>query len=117
MKKKLIYILIGLLIIIGGYFAMGEYQKQQLIKEAYKKAEVFLQDNYEGIHDISLSKDNIFFDPLGGVSIGGHVNEDSALYFNIRFDLPNKKVGKVTSIVNPKNFPSEKEECKDNFCQ
>lgn len=55
---------------------------------------------------------------MGALMVGGHINGNDKLFFNINFNISKNQVGKVTSIVvNPKEFPSEKEECKDNFCQ
>ena len=118
MKKKLSYILIGIVIIIGGYLLVSEYQKKQIVKEAQKKVEIFfLYRNYEDISEVAVNKENYQFSPLGGLSIGGHVNGKKELFFNIMFDASDGQVGKVMSVFSPKDFPTEKEECKDNFCQ
>lgn len=117
MKKKLIYILIGLLIILGGYIMVGEFQKKQLVKEAQEKAEKFLYRNYDNINEVAVNKENYQFDPMGGLSIGGHVNGEPELYFNIMFNTSDNQVGRVTDIVKPKEFPPNKEECKNKFCQ
>ena len=117
MKKKLIYILIGIFIILGGYIMVGEFQKKQLVKEAQEKSESFLYRNYEDIDEVTVNKENYEFDPMGGLSIGGHVNGKPELYFNIMFDTFNNQVGKVTSVLKPKEFPANKEECKNKFCE
>src|SRR5699024_9075295 len=98
MKKKPSVFFIGIIIIIGGYFLMNEYQKMQLVKEAQQKTETFIHRNYEDIDEV-------------------YINKDKSLFFNIMFNTQNNKVGDVTSVFSSKDFPPEKEECKDNFCQ
>lgn len=117
MKKILIYILIVIFILTGGYLLMSKYQKDKLVTEAQGKAESFIYQNYEGITEVKINKENYQFDPMGGLSVGGHVNGDTELYFTLLYNTSSEGIEKVTSVVNPKNFPSEKEECKDNFCQ
>lgn len=117
MKKKPSVFFIGIIIIIGGYFLMNEYQKMQLVKEAQQKTETFIHRNYEDIDEVYINKKNYKFDPMSGLSIGGHINGDKSLFFNIMFNTQNNKVGDVTSVFSSKDFPPEKEECKDNFCQ
>ena len=117
MKKKLFYILIGVFILIGGYFLMNDYKKMQLVKEAQKKAETFVYRNYEGINKVSVNKENYNFNPMGGLSISGHVNGNKSLTFSLMFNVYDHKVGEVTSVVKSPNFPPKKDKCKDNFCQ
>ena len=116
-RKKSVFIILIVCIIIGGYFALGEYKKSRLVKEAQRKTETFLHDNYDDIYEVQVNNDNTYFDPLGGLSIGGYVNDNNDLYFNIRFTITNEKVGNVTSVFTPPNFPPGKEECIDNFCE
>lgn len=117
MKKTLVYILTALLVIIGVYILLSEYQEDKLVKEAQGKAESFIYRNYEGITEVRINKENYQFDPMGGLSVGGHVNGETELYFTLLYNTSSEGIEKVTSVVSPENFPSEKEECKDNFCQ
>src|SRR5699024_2550061 len=117
MKKKPSVFFIGIIIIIGGYFLMNEYQKMQMVKEAQQKTEIFIHSNYEDIDEVYINKKNYKFDPMSELYIGGHINGDKSLFFNIMFNTQNNKVGDVTSVFSSKDFPPEKEECKDNFCQ
>lgn len=117
MKKILFYFLAALVVIIGVYLLLGEYQERKLVKEAQEKAESFIYQNYEGVTEVKVNKDNYQFDPMGGLSVGGHVNGDTELYFTLLYNTSSEGIEKVTSVVSPENFPSEKEECKVNFCQ
>ena len=119
MNKTLIYILIVLVVIIGVFLSVGKYRKTELVKEAQIKAELFVNENYKAIDAVTINKDNYKFYPadLGGLSITGFVNGNKNLYFNVNFDTTDNQLGKVTSFVNPKEFPTLKEECKNNFCQ
>src|SRR5699024_10960184 len=117
MKKKPSVFFIGIIIIIGGYFLMNEYQKMQLVKEAQQKTETFIHRNYEDIDEVYINKKNYKFDPMSELSIEGHINGNKSLSLNIMFNIKNNKVGDVTSAVSSKDFPPEKEECKDNCCQ
>ncbi|MBA4535925.1 hypothetical protein H1Z61_01905 [Bacillus aquiflavi] len=117
MKKKLIFILIGLFILIGGYLMIGEYKKIQLVKEAQKKAEDIVYRNYEGIKKVTINKEYYKITPMGGLSVGGHVNDDKSLTFNIGFQIEKDGLGKATSIFIPNDFPTEKKECENKICQ
>ena len=116
-KNPILIILAICIILIGGYFLIGFYQEKKLVNHAQKEAESFLYRNYGDINEVTVNKENYEFDPMGGLSIGGHVNGKPELYFNIMFDTPNNQVDKVTSVVKPKEFPPNKEECKNKYCQ
>ena len=87
------------------------------MKEAQEKAEYFIYRNYEGITEVKINKENFEFDPMGELSVGGYVNGDNKLYFTLLYITTSNGIGNVTSVVSPKNFPPEKEACKDDFCQ
>src|SRR5699024_8763952 len=99
MKKKLLIILSIIVLIIGGYFVMNEYKKKRLVNEAQEKAEEYLKENYDDIESVQVTPDNYHFDPMGGLSVGGHINNNDELYFNITFPIEKNEVGKVESIV------------------
>src|SRR5699024_10435704 len=105
MKKKPSDFIIGIIIIIVGYFIMNEYKKMQLVKEAQQKTETFIHRKYEDIDEVYINKKNYKFDPMSGLSIGGHINGDKSLFFNIMFNTQNNKVGDVTSVFSSKDFP------------
>ena len=117
MRRTSLYILIAIVVIIGGYFALNKYQENKLVKEAQEKAESFIYRNYEGITEVKINKENFQFDPMGGLSVGGHVNGNNELYFTLLYNATNNGIGNVTSVVRPENFPQKKDECKDNHCQ
>ena len=112
-------IIIAIVVIIGGYFALNKYQENKLVKEAQKEAKLFVIRNYEDIQEVTINKENYKFYPaaLGGLSITGYVNGDKKLFFSVDFETGNNQIGEVTSFLNPKDFPPEKEACKDDFCQ
>lgn len=116
-KKSILIILAICIVFVGGYLVIGFYQEKKLVNHAQKEAESFLYRNYDNIDEIAVNKENYEFDPMGGLSIGGHVNGKPELYFNIMFDTSNNQVGKVTSVVKPKEFPPNKEECQNKFCK
>lgn len=119
MRKTFLYILIALVVIIGGYFALNKYQENKLVKEVQKEAVLFVKRNFEDITEVTINKDNYKFYPavLGGLSITGYVNGDKKLFFSVDFQTGNNQIGEVTSFLNPKDFPPEKEECRADFCQ
>ena len=119
MKKKIIYIIISILIILGGFWLMNEIQENKLVVEAQKEAELFVKRNYQDINKVAINKDNYMFYPsdLGGVSITGYVNGDKNLFFSVDFETTNNQIGKVTSVFKSNDFLPLKEECKDDFCQ
>ncbi len=55
-EKKPSVFFIGIIIIIGSYFLMNEYQKMQLVKEAQQKTETFIHRNYEDINEVYINK-------------------------------------------------------------
>lgn len=109
MKKKLIIIFLIIVILIGGYFVMKEFRKKQLVSDAQEKAEVYLIENYGDIEDVHIDKEYYNFDPMGGLSVGGHVNHKDKLYFNITFPIEKNEVGEVESIVEAHDFPDRKD--------
>jgi hypothetical protein len=111
--------IIVLIILTGGYWMINDYQKKQLVMEAQENAIQFIENNYENINQVTINKDNYKFYPksLGGLGVTGYVNNDTSLYFSINYGTNGNELGEVTSIVNAKNFPPEKEECQDYFCE
>ena len=119
MKKKLLIIFSIIFLYIVGYFILNEYKKKQLVNEAQEKAEEYLIENYEDIESVQITPDNYHFDPMGGLSVGGHVNNKDHLTFNISFFIDNNEVGEVISIVEAPDFPPDKDEEKEsrfNLC-
>ena len=114
MKKKLLIIFSIIFLYIVGYFILNEYKKKQLVNEAQEKAEEYVIENYEDIESVQITPDNYHFDPMGGLSVGGHVNNKDHLTFNISFFIDNNEVGEVISIVEAPDFPPEKDEEKED---
>lgn len=114
MKKKLLIILLIIIIFVGGYFVLNELKKKHLVNEAQEKAEKYVIVNYEDVESVQVTPDNYHFDPMGGLSIGGHINNKDELFFNISFLIKNNEVGEVLSIVEAQNFPPEKDEEKED---
>ena len=110
MKKKLLIILSIIVLFIGGYFALNEFKKKRLVDEAQEKAEVYLIENYENVENVHIDKEYYNFAPMGGISVGGHVNNKDHLTFNISFFIDNNEVGEVISIVEAPDFPDRKNE-------
>ena len=119
MRKTFLFIIIAIVVIIGGYFGLNKYQENKLVREAQKEAELFVKRNFEDINEVEINKDRYKFYPkdLGGLSITGYVNGDKDLYFNVNFATTDNQIGKVTSVIKPKEFPAYKEECSNNFCE
>ena len=107
-KKTFLIILAIFTFFIAGYLAIGPYQENKLVKEAQEKAESFIYRNYEGITEVKIIKENFQFDPMGGLSVGGYVNGDNELYFNLLYNTTSNGIGNVTSVVKPQNFPPRK---------
>src|SRR5699024_2994380 len=104
MRKKLLIILSIIIIFIGGYFVLYEFNNKQLVNEEQEKAEEDMMENYEGLKSVQVTPDNYHFDPMGGLSVGGHINNNDELYFNITFPIEKNEVGKVESIVESHDF-------------
>lgn len=117
MKKKILFIFSMIILFIGGYFLVDEYNKRQLVQDAQEKAEEFILQNYEGIETVEINPDNYHFDPMEGLSIGGKVNNNDDLYFHVLFMIHHNEIRDVHSIVTAPNFPSKKEDCVNDFCQ
>src|SRR5699024_4486381 len=113
MKRKLLIILSIIILIIGGYFILNEYKKKRLVNEAQEKAEEYLMENYEDVESVQVTPDNYRFDPMGGLSVGGHINNKDHLTFNITFLIENNNVGEVESIVEAPDFPPDEEKEDD----
>ena len=112
MKRKLVYTALIIILLIGGYWMMKANQKEKMVKEAQREAEVFLLQNFENIEKVTVYEDGYKFYPaaLGGLSITGYVNGNKDLFFNINFSTSDNQIGRVTSIVNADEFPPEKDE-------
>src|SRR5699024_9546564 len=113
-KKNVLIIFSIIFLYIVGYFILNEYKKKQLVNEAQEKAEEYVIENYEDIESVQITPDNYHFDPMGGLSVGGHVNNKDHLTFNISFFIDNNEVGEVISIVEAPDFPPEKDEEKED---
>ena len=118
-KKSILIILSICIVFIGGYLAEDFYQEKKLVKKAQNVAELFIKRNFEDINEVAINKDRYNFYPkdFGGVSITGYVNGDKDLYFNVNFATNDDQIGRVTSVIKPKEFPAFKEECSNNFCE
>lgn len=118
-KKSILIILAICTIFIAGYLTIDSYQEKKLVKKAQTEAEIFIEKNFEDINEVAINKDRYNFYPkaLGGLSITGYVNGDKNLFFNVSFATKDNKIGKVTSVVKPKEFPAIKEECAKTFCE
>ena len=108
-KKKLLIVLFIIILFVGGYVVLNEFKKKNLVSEAQEKAEVYLIENYEDIEDVHIDKEYYHFDPMGGLSVSGHVNNKDKLYFNIVFPIEKNEVGEVESIVEAHDFPDRKD--------
>ncbi|AIF65240.1 hypothetical protein GZ22_00270 [Terribacillus saccharophilus] len=72
-------------------------------------AKNFIENNYEGIESIELEEP--YTAPMGSLTVDGTVNGKTG--FSISFD----ENLEVTSIAEDEDFPEEKEECKEQFCE
>ena len=118
-KKSISIVLVIFIIFIVGYLTIDSYQEKKLVKKAQTEAEIFIEKNFEDINEVAINKDRYNFYPkaLGGLSITGYVNGDKNLFFNVSFATNENRIGTVTSVVKPKEFPALKEECANNFCE
>ncbi len=87
---------------------------EQTINQAKETAESFLRNNYENIQTIEFSEE--YSNPMGGLMIRGTVNEQEDANFSIDIDIDSGDKLQVGSIGKGKDFPEEKEECKERFC-
>ena len=94
-KKKLLIILSIIFLVIGGYFVLNEYKKKRLINEAQGKAEKYVIENYENVESVQIDTNNYHFDPMGGLSVGGHINNNDRLTFYITFLIDGNEVGEL----------------------
>ena len=109
-KKKLLIILSITVLVIGGYFVLDEFKKKNLVNETQGKAEKYVIENYEDVESVQIDTNNYHFDPMGGLSVGGHINNNDRLTFYITFLIDGNEVGKLRTIVEGPDFPPEKEE-------
>src|SRR5699024_6186799 len=114
MKKKLLIIFSIIVLIIGGYFVMNEYKKKRLVNEAQEKAEEHIIESYKGIEEVNIDRESYFFDPIGGLSVGGHINNDEELYFNASFLIEKYELESVLSVVRAHDFQDRQDEEKED---
>lgn len=110
MKKNLLIILIVIVLFVVGYFGMKEYKEKQLVNEAQDKAEEYLMENYEDVESVQIDPDNYHFDPMGGLSVGGYINNENHLTFYITFLIQDNKVGELRTVTKPSDFPDKIED-------
>src|SRR5699024_9094684 len=108
MKKKLLIILSIIVLIIGGYFVLIELKKKHLVNEAQEKAEKYVMENYEDVESVQIDPDNYHFDPMGGLSVGGYINNNDHLTFYITFLIDGNEVGELRTVTKPSDFPNKK---------
>src|SRR5699024_7364173 len=114
MNRKLLIILSIIVLFMVGYFLLNEFKKKQLVNEAQEKAEEYVIDNYEYIEMVQIRTDNYHFDPMGGLSVGGRINEEDKLYFYATFLIEKNKVGELRTIVKAHDFPDRQDEEKED---
>lgn len=116
--KKLLYILLAIALVVGGILVMNKYQENALVKEAQKKAPQIIKKNFENVDFVEVSSDlyTVYPKDLGGVSVSGQINGDEDLYFSVDFQTDGNKLGSVTSIAYPPEFPPLRKECGEDFC-
>src|SRR5690625_3131225 len=114
MKKKLFIIFLIIVLFIGGYFALNEFNKKRLVDEAREKAEEYVIENFEDVESVQITTDNYHFDPMGGLSVGGRINEEDKLYFYATFLIEKNKVGELRTIVKAHDFPDRQDEEKED---
>ena len=114
MKKKLLIIFSIIVLIIGCYFVFNEIKKKRLVNQAQDKAEQYVLENYEEIDTVHIDSENYHFDPMGGLSVGGYINNDEKLYFHALCTVHNNEVQKVTSLVKAHDFPDRKDKEKED---
>jgi len=109
MKKKLLIVLFIIILFVGGYVVLNEYQKKQLVNEAQEKAVEYVENNYKDIKTVQVSNRNNDFSSMGTVGIGGNINNEDRLTFYITFLIENNEVGEVQTIVEAHDFPDRKD--------
>src|SRR5699024_2351225 len=114
MKKKLLIIFSIIVLIICGYFVMNEYKKKRLVNEAQEKAEEHIIESYKGIEEINIDREYYFFDPMGGLSVGGNINNDEELYFNASFSIEKNEGRRALSIIKTNDFLNRQNEEKED---
>src|SRR5699024_6716789 len=114
MKRKLLIILSIIVLFMVGYFLLNELKKKQLVKEAEEKAEEYGIENCEDVESVQITTDNDHFDPMGGRSVGGRINEEDKLYFYATFLIEKNKVGELRTIVKAHDFPDRQDEEKED---
>src|SRR5699024_3080456 len=114
MKRKLLIILSIIVLLMVGYFLLIEFKKKQLVNEAQKKEEEYVIEKFEDVEKIQITTDNYHFDPMGGLSVGGRINEEDKLYFYATFLIEKNKVGELRTIVKAHDFPDRQDEEKED---
>ncbi|KJD58753.1 MULTISPECIES: DUF1433 domain-containing protein [Bacillus amyloliquefaciens group] len=110
--KKYIFILIIIIIAVGGFIMKNINDKNEQaeeIKIAQERMEKFIKANYEGIHNVTF-KDKYEIDPMGGIEVFGYYNDVTSNKFDGIYDKANDKImGHTIDAVR-------KKECRDKDC-
>ncbi|MCY9110833.1 DUF1433 domain-containing protein [Bacillus atrophaeus] len=110
--KKYIFILIIIIIAVGGFIMKNNHDKNEQAEEvkiAQERMEKFIKVNYEGIHNVTF-KDKYEIDPMGGIEVFGYYNDDTSNKFDGIYDKANDKImGHTIDAVR-------KKECRDKDC-
>ncbi|MFP6331222.1 DUF1433 domain-containing protein [Bacillus subtilis] len=111
--KKYIFILIIIIIAVGGFIMKNINDKNEQaaeeVKIAQERMEKFIKANYEGIHNVTF-KDKYEIDPMGGIEVFGYYNDDTSNKFDGIYDKANDKImGHTIDAVR-------KKECRDKDC-
>src|SRR5699024_11512184 len=109
MKKIISFILIALLILLGGCSMNSADYDKETIEKAEAAAKSYLENNYTDIESVEIEK--VYRDEMGGMSISGTVNNKAL--FSIGID---EHKFNVRSIGEGKGFPEIKEECEKVDC-
>ncbi|MBD1222383.1 hypothetical protein GLV94_02600 [Virgibacillus halodenitrificans] len=78
-------------------------------EEIKSNVEEYLFKNYEDIETLEI--EDIYTNPMGGLTVDGTVNGHAEYSLGINSDLG------VSSIGVGQKFPNRKEECKDRNCE
>lgn len=80
MKKIVIFILITIFIITGGWLIMKAIQEKEFIKVEGPRIEKFLKYNYEGIETVTFIDTKV--SPMGVPYVEGYVNDNKDMSFS-----------------------------------